>query len=111
MANTYSWVISQLEAYPTHQAKTNVVFSVHWRRQVTNGKYNADIYGSQAITFNPDDTFTQYENLTQEEIEGWLESEMGADKVSELDAMLDKQIEIQINPTVVSPPLPWGNII
>jgi hypothetical protein len=107
MSNTYTWVISQLEAYPTHEGQTDVVFTVHWRRQATDGTHNADIYGSQSITFNPADTFTPYAQLTQAEVEGWLEAAMGAEKVSELNAALDTQIANQINPPVVTPPLPW----
>lgn len=51
MANTYSWVISQLECYPEYDGHTDVVFTVHWRRQATDGAgHFGDIYGSPVIT-------------------------------------------------------------
>jgi hypothetical protein len=108
MANTYSWVISQLEAYPQHEGHSDVVFTVHWRRQATDGSHFADVYGSQGVTLDPDATFKPYANLTQADVEGWLEDAMGAEKVAEMDESLDKQIENQINPPVVRPALPWA---
>ena len=32
---------------------------------------------------------------------------MGVERVVEMDAALDTQIENQINPPVIRPPLPW----
>lgn len=108
MANSYSWIISQLDAYPQHDGHSDVVMTVHWRRQATDGSgHNGDIYGSQAITLNPDETFVPYANLTQAEVIGWLEDAMGAETLEAQKAALDKQIEDQISPPTTSPPLPW----
>ena len=107
MSNTYKWVISQLEAYPQHEGHSDVVFTVHWRRQATDGTHNADIYGSQSVTLNPSDTFVPYANLTEAEVIGWLETAFGAEQLASQIAALDKQIEDQINPPVITPPLPW----
>ena len=109
MANSYEWKINQLECYPQANNQTDVVFTVHWDRIATDGTYNARIYGSQSIEFNPADTFTPYAQLTQAEVEGWLEAAMGADRITEMNAALDKQIEDQINPPVIRPKLPWSN--
>lgn len=108
MSNSYNWVISQLEAYPEHEGHQEVVMTVHWRRQATDGNgHTGDVYGSQSVTLNPDEPFIPYANLTQAEVEGWLEAAMGAERVAEMDASLDKQIEDQINPPILKPPLPW----
>jgi len=106
--NTYKWIISQLECYPQHEDKTDVVFTVHWRRQATDGTHHADVYGSQSVTLDPDAPFTPYEDLTQAIVEGWLEAAMGAERVAEMDAALDKQIEDLINPPILRMPLPWS---
>jgi len=108
MSNTYNWVISQLECYPEHEGKNDVVFIIHWRRKATDGNgHTGDIYGAQLIEFNPSDIFTPYEQLTQAEVEGWLEAAMGADRITEMDAVLDNQIADQINPPIIRPKLPW----
>jgi hypothetical protein len=108
MANTYTWVISQLDAYPQQDGHTDVVFTVHWRRQATDGTHTADIYGSQAVTLDPNATYIPYAELTEAIVIGWLEDAMGAETLEAQKAALDKQIEDQINPPVVRPALPWN---
>lgn len=108
MANTYKWVISQLDAYPQHEGHTDVVFTVHWRRQATDGTHSADIYGSQSVTLDAEAPFTPYADLTFDQVVGWLEDAMGAELLAAQVAALDQQIENQINPPVVTPPLPWA---
>ena len=107
MSNTYNWVISQLECYPEHEGHSEVVFTVHWRRQATDGTHNADIYGSQTVMLDPSAPFTPYADLTEAQVIGWLEDAFGAETLAAQIVSLDKQIENQINPPVVSPPLPW----
>ena len=107
MANSYAWVISQLECYPERDGKQNVVFNVHWRRQATDGLHMADIYGSEAIEMNPESKFISFDKLTKATVETWLESAMGVERIAEMDAMLDAQIAVKANPPVISPSLPW----
>lgn len=108
MANTYTWVISQLECYPEADGHQDVVMTVHWRRQATDGNgHTGDIYGSQVVTLNAEAPFTPYADLTFEQVVGWLEDAMGDEQLAAQIAALDKQIEDQINPPVVTPPLPW----
>jgi hypothetical protein len=85
------------------------VFTVHWRRQATDGTHTADIYGSQSVTLDPDVPFTAYADLTKAQVIGWLEVAMGEETLAAQKASLDKQIEDQINPPVLRPALPWVN--
>ena len=107
MANQCSWIISALDCYPEQDNHTDVVFTIHWRRQATDGTYNADIYGSQAVTLDPAEPFTAYADLTEVQVIGWLEASFGDEQLAAQIANLDQQIANQINPPVVSPPLPW----
>ena len=107
MSNTYNWLISQLECYPEHEGHSDVVFTVHWRRQATDGTHNADIYGSQSVTLDAEAPFTPYADLTEAMVIGWLEDAMGAETLAAQEAALDQQIANQINPPVVTPALPW----
>jgi hypothetical protein len=107
MPNTYTWVISQLDCYPQQDDRTDVVFTVHWRRVATDGTHTADIYGSQSVTLDPEAPFTPYADLTQAQVIGWLEDAFGPETLEAQKAALDKQIEDQINPPVVRPALPW----
>lgn len=109
MANTYNWVISQLDCYPEQSGKSNVVFTIHWRREAINGAYQASSYGSQTVTLDPAAPFTPYSQLTQAQVERWLIDAMSVTSVAEMDVGLAAQIDAQMNPSVIAPPLPWGN--
>jgi hypothetical protein len=109
MANTYSWVISQLETYPQIDSRANVVFNIHWRRQATDGKgHHGDVYGSQAIEYDSSAPFTPYENLTDAQVIGWLAAAIGNEQLATYDGLLDQQIADQIRPPISNPPLPWA---
>jgi hypothetical protein len=106
--NTYNWIISQLDCYPQHEGQNDVVFTIHWRRQATDGTHFADIYSSQAVTLDPNAAFTPYDQLTKTQVIGWLEAAFGDEQLASQKAALDKQIEDQINPPVIRPKLPWA---
>jgi hypothetical protein len=109
MPNTYSWGITQLECYPSHEDKQDVVFNIHWRRQAADGKgHIADTYGTQEVTFNPASSFTPFNSLTKEQVTAWLHDAIGAKQIAELDATLDRQIQEMIAPPVVALPAPWN---
>jgi hypothetical protein len=110
MAIVYNWVVSAMDEYPTTpDGLDDVVFTVHWRRNATDvvgdNTYFADVYGSLAVPAPSPEDFTPYEDLTFEQVCGWLEA--GLDTPA-IDAGLAVQIENLINPPVVSLPLPWA---
>ena len=105
----FNWVISSMDEYPTTPDDlTDVVFTVHYRRNATtevDGKtYFADTYSTVSLPAPSPENFTPYENLTEETVIGWLEEMLNTEAI---DAGLAQQIENQINPPVVSLPLPW----
>lgn len=109
MSNQYSWIISALECYPKKDGHQDVVFVCHWRRQATDGNgHNADIYGSQAVTLDAEAPFTPFADLTEAQVIGWLEDAIGAETLAAQVTALDQQIEDQINPPILKPPLPWN---
>jgi len=111
MATTYKWVISALESYPKNaEGLTDVICIVHWRyqaEQVDGEKtYNADVYGTLSVAAPDPANFVPYEQVTYEMVCGWLEA--GLDKVA-LEQNLNSQIADQINPKIVTLPLPFSN--
>jgi hypothetical protein len=107
MANTYTWVIEAMDCVPQEDGETDVVITVHWRQNATDGTYNATVYGTVGLTYDPDSPFTQYADLTQNQVIGWVQGALGFDQCAQLAANLDQQIANQVNPPVVTPPLPW----
>ena len=110
MAIIYNWVVSAMDEYPTTPDNlTDVVFTVHYRRNATSevdGKtYFADTYSTVSLPAPSPENFTPYKDLTEETVIGWLEEVLDTEAI---DASLAQQIENQINPPTVSLPLPWN---
>ena len=97
-----------MDAYPEYEGEPDVVFTVHWRLDGTDGTYAGSVYGSQGITLVEGATFTPYADLTEAQAIGWVQSAMGAEQVASYEANVAHQIEDQIDPPVVTPPLPWS---
>ena len=104
------WYISQLECKPQDGDLTDFVVVVHWRRnatEVVNEKeYFASVYGTQGFSAEDVTDFIPYDQLTYEIVCGWLDNSID---VAALDLNLDAQIENQVNPPVVTLPLPFQN--
>jgi hypothetical protein len=108
MPNTYTWVIEQLDCYPEKDGKTDVVFTVHWRLNGTDGTNAATVYGSVGLTYEPGQPYTPYEDLTQAQVIGWVQAALGSEQVQTLTDNVAAQLAAIANPPVVAPPLPWA---
>jgi hypothetical protein len=108
MANTsYTWVIEAMDCKPQEDGQTDVVITVHWRLNGTDGTNTATVYGTVGLIYTPGSPFTPYADLTQDQVIGWVQGALGFDQCAELTTNLDQQIANQVNPPVVTPPLPW----
>ncbi len=108
MAITNTWAVVQMDAYPEYEGEPDVVFTVHWTLSGTDGTYNGSVYGSVGVTLDEDNAFTPYADLTSAQVIGWVQDALGENQVASYEANVAKQIEDQINPPVVNPPLPWA---
>ena len=105
--NTYNWIISALECKVSEDGLTNVVSTIHWRYNATNENgITVDTYGAQGVGSPDPADFTPYENITKDQVIGWLEALLD---VPALQLQLDKQINLIVNPIDVTPPLPFAN--
>jgi hypothetical protein len=111
MAVSYFWTINPLEAYPTASGESDVVFTAHWQlhatEEVDGTIYNAQSIGTQGLTYTSSSAFTPFEELTLEQVQGWVENAMGTGSVDNMKAGLATQIANQINPPVVTLTSPW----
>ena len=109
---TILWLIERLLVKPTEGTLTDVVITADWRcngTEITGSgdtekTYSGTCYGSCSFQ-PPTGSFTPYEDLTQEQVLQWC-YENGVDKTA-IEANVSLQIENQINPPVVTLPLPW----
>jgi hypothetical protein len=103
----YQWNIQALDCVPQEDGKTDVVVTAHWTVSATDGTYTSSAYGTQSFTYDASKAFIPYADLTLSEVVAWVQAAMGVDAVTALQENLDKQIQNQINPPIVTPPLPW----
>lgn len=108
MTITNNWSVVAMHAYPELDGETDVVFTVHWVLSATDGTYNGSVYGSVGVTLDEGSTFTPYASLTQAQVIGWVQDALGEEQVASYEANVAQQIADQINPPVVTPPLPWS---
>lgn len=98
------WIISAMECKPQVEDLENVIITIHWRRVASQYEHTVDVYGAYSCP-TPEGEFTPFEDLTKEQVEGWLEA--GLD-VEAIDANLDKMLADKINPPVVIVSAPWN---
>ena len=101
---TILWIIERLLVKPTEGSLTDVVITADWRCNGTDETYSGTCYGSCSFA-PPSGEFTPYPDLTQSQVLGWCYAN-GVDKTA-IEANVTQQIENQINPPVVTLPLPW----
>ena len=106
---TNTWNIVQMDTYPEYEGQPDVVFNVHWNLIGTNGTYQGSVYGSTGLTLNKDATFISYADLTQEQVITWLKNTLGEEQVAAHEKSVTDQINEQVTPKVVTPPLPWSS--
>lgn len=109
MAVTYTWFIEHMNCYPSSEGQQNVVFNVAWRLTGVDGEFSNSLHGSAAIEpYKSGDPFTPYEQLTEEQVLGWVKETLGADQISEYESAIANRISSLASPPVVIPPLPWA---
>ena len=95
---TYNWIISDLVAKIQDGELSNIIETVHYRYQATDGEHTADIYGSVGLEA-PNDNFKPFEEVTKADVIAWLESKLDVEAMQE---GLSKQLDAIANPTHVS---------
>ena len=106
--NTYTWGIKQLDCNPQVDEISNFVVTAHWTLVGTDGTRYGSAYGATSFKKDPTKTnYMPYEQLTPEVIVDWVKINLGAEKLANLEASIDKQISDQILPEIITPSLPW----
>jgi hypothetical protein len=100
----FNWVISQLDSIPSLDGMDKVISVIHYRAQKQSEGFTADTYGALAVDAPHEASFTPYDEVTKEMVEGWLTALLDCEAI---EANLDSQIENFLNPPIVAYPLPW----
>jgi len=109
MATQFFWAVNSMTAYPQYAGETDVVFQIAWVLSATDGTYNAAAYGSVDTTYVAGSPFTPYNELTLDQVNGWVATALGPDGIAKAQADCDAAIAAQQDPNLpVMPPLPWN---
>jgi hypothetical protein len=101
----YAWQIQSLSTYPQELDRSDVVFQVNWVCTAIEDQVSATSVGSVPVTYTAGTPYTPYDQLTQEQVWGWINPSIDH---PEIEANLQAMIDEQKTPTVVTPPLPWA---
>ena len=101
---TILWIIERLLVKPIEGSNPDVVITADWRCNGTQDQYSGTCYGSCSFQ-PPSGEFTPYEDLTEAQVLNWCYAN-GVDQAA-IEANVTQQINDQINPPVVTLPLPW----
>lgn len=102
MSTTFTWNISQLE----RETADGFVYTVHYTVNASDDTYSSGAYGS--VGLERPDTLIPYSDLTEDQVVGWVKEKFGDDKVAEIEAALQAQLDEQRSPTKASG-IPWSN--
>jgi hypothetical protein len=105
MTTTTTWSIAQLERHTAD----GIVYTAHYTVDANDGTYSAGAYGSVGLEQPDPDNIIPYANLTSGIVIGWVKERLGgADKVAEIEAALQSQLDEKHAPTKAVG-LPWAN--
>ena len=96
------WKVANME----RNVSDGVVFTVHYTVTRFKDGEQAGAYGSLSFEAPEPDNLIPYADLTEEIVVGWVTSQLGEEKVTEIDAALDAQIDEKLAPTK-SAGVPW----
>ena len=83
---------------------TGFVVTVHYNVTAEDTGTTASTYGTIGYTQDPGETYTPYDQLTEAQVIGWVQTSLGQDTV---EASLQAQIDALKNP-VQEAGLPWA---
>lgn len=102
MATTYTWKIAQLE----RETADGYVYTAHYTVDAKDDVYSAGAYGSIGFE-RPEGELIPFSDLTEELVVGWVQEQLGEEKVSEVEVALQTQLDEQASPTKAAG-LPWA---
>ncbi len=100
---TYTWNINQLE----RETADGLVIVAHYTIDAKDDTYSAGAYGSIGFE-RPEGDMIPFADLTPEIVIGWVKDKLGEEKVAEIEAALQAQLDQQRHPTVAQG-LPWAS--
>lgn len=100
------WIIEWMQTTPTSANPSEAVLQVGWRCNGTEDNFSGSVYSTCTLPAADPQNFIPYSSLTEAEVLNWVWAN-GVNKVA-TEAAVAQQIDNQINPPTIQPPLPWA---
>ena len=111
MPITYTWTATALIGYPTFEGETDVVTRASYTVLGDDGEgHTADYSNWQETPLDPSVPFIPYADLTNDIVIGWVQSNLGPDRVAAIEESIAIVIQRQVTPPPEPEvlPLPWA---
>jgi hypothetical protein len=93
MSTSFLWQIKNLE----RELEDNFVFAVYYAVTAIDGPLSSSTFGT--INLERGEQLVPFLDLTEEIVLSWTKEKLGSEKVNNIEAALQLQIEEQKNPT------------
>jgi len=101
MTTTFTWAIANLE----RETADGFVYNAHYTVNAEDGTYSAGAYGS--IGLERPDSLIPFDDLTEDMVVSWIKDKFGDEKVAEIEAALQAQLDEKHSPTKAAG-VPWS---
>lgn len=111
MSTIFTWTITRMQCLAQADWQTDVVIVASWNCNgavvQNNVPYASDYSGTLTFTLDPSVPITPFNQLTQDQVLGWVWQEPNLKQT--VESNVSSQLDRLINPPVTTPPLPWSN--
>ena len=103
----HDWTVVAMDYDVSKDGNTNVVHTIHWRAEKTEGDHTASAYGSVGLAPTGEDgeDFVEWADISLATAVLWAKAALG-DKVAETEAVIDAELAEKTTPTTGAG-VPW----
>jgi hypothetical protein len=99
---TFAWKVANME----RNLADGMVTTVHYTVSANDGTYSSSAYGSVGLEPADPDSMVPFGDLDEFTVASWVANQFGDEKVQEIQAALQNQIDLQRTP-VTGSGVPW----
>jgi hypothetical protein len=90
----FTWNVANLE----RETSDGYVYTVHYTVNASDDVYSSGAYGSLGLE-RPEGELIPFSELDEQTVVGWVKDKFGEEKVAEIEAALQAQLDEQHAPT------------
>lgn len=91
-----------MDCYVDYDGLQDSIQNVHWLYEVSDGTNSTTMIGVETLDAPNPDSFTAFDQLDEATVSGWVLSKWGEERVAEMKANLDAQLDKMLNPPIVT---------